>query len=92
MIDIRIESDERLKEKTKEKLVSIFQNAGDLKVALAGEFPNGFTSFNKAKFVLVFGNGTKFVEYIKIKGFKPEAIEYEGDDYMITRYDSRVDY
>ena len=92
MIDIRIESDKRIQESTKNKLISIFQNSEDLRTSLAGEFPNGFTSFDKARFILVLGNGTRFVEYIQIEGFKSKAIEYEDDDYIITRYDRPIDY
>lgn len=92
MIKIRVESDKKIKDSTKERLIDIFQNAINIRSALAGEFPNGFTSFDKARFILVLGNGTKFVEYIEIEGFKPEAIEYEDDDYLVTRYDRPVDY
>ena len=77
MIKIRVESDKKIKDSTKEKLINIFQNAINIRSALAGEFPNGFTSFDKARFVLVLGNGNKFVEYIEREGSKPKAIEYE---------------
>lgn len=93
MIDIRIESDKKIKESTKGKLKEILQSSNDLRSSLSSEFPNGFTSFDKARFVLVLGNGTKFVEYIQIEGFNPKAIECDSpDDYIINRYDTHVDY
>ena len=92
MVKVRIESDKKIQESTKELLKNMFQNTDDLRISLGASFPNGFTSFDKARFILVFGNGTKFVEYIEIEGFRPKAIEYEGDDYLITRDDRPVDY
>jgi len=92
MVSVKVMSDKKMKESSKETLKEIFENSKNLRTALTEAFPHGFTSFDKARFILVLGKGTRYIEYIDIKGFKPEAIKYEGENFLIEREEESVDY
>jgi hypothetical protein len=91
MVRIRIDSDQPLKDTSIDKIKDILSNSKDIKDDLVQAFPKGFTSYNKAKFILTMGSGKRITIFIEVEGLQKETVDIT-DGTMIYAEDNEVDY